>query len=508
MTSKSTIRKKVQYKRLNKGCQRWIPHSYQKRAIRFAIERMCAALFLDPGLGKTSITLGAFKILKDQGMVDRLYVIAPLRVAHCVWPNEAEKWEDFKHLKVAILHGPDKEKLLESEADIFVINPEGLEWLLGVEKIKSEYTGKVSIRVNPARVKQLNAQRSMLVVDESTKFKNPASHRFRVLKELIPKFRRRYILTGTPAPNGLMDLFGQMYIVDEGRSLGKFITHYRRDFFDSTGFGGFVYTPKPDALERILEKIAPYTLRMRAEDYLELPQKIVTPIYVELPPEARKVYKEMERLMIAELQSGEVLTAVHAGAAAGKCRQVANGGIYRDDNMRQLAKIKSEEWIDLHEAKVDAVEELFSELNGAPLLVAYEFKHDLYRLQKRFPHAEVIGGGVSAKRSKEIERAWNDGNIEMLLAHPAAVGHGLNLQEKCQHVCWHSNTYDFELEDQFNKRVLRQGNKAPRVFIYKVIALNTVDEVIIPNLGEKDFTQSSFLDALKAYAETLEEWAM
>lgn len=438
-------------------------------------------------------------------MVDTLWVIAPLRVAHCVWPNEVEKWEDFKHFKVSVLHGPHKDKLLEEGADIFVINPEGLDWLFGVMKKRSEKTGKVSVDVDMKRVRSLDLDRAMLAVDESTKFKNTASLRFKSLKMVLPFFRRRYPLTGTPTPNGLMDLFGQIYIVDLGKSLGQYITHYRREFFIPTGFGGFDYKLQPGAVERILERIAPITLRMKSEDYLELPEKVVVPIYIELPPKVMAFYKKMERDLLVQLKSGEVLTAVHAGAASNKCRQVINGGIYRDEEFRQLAKVSSEKWIDLHECKVDAVHELFDELSGAPLMVAYEFEHDLYRLRKRFPKAEVIGGGVSAKKSKEIERAWNDGQIEMLLAHPAAVGHGLNLQSCCRHVCWHSNTYDFELEDQFNKRVLRQGNNAPTVFIYKVIAVGTVDELMITSIGDKDHVQTSFLDNLKRFADALEE---
>lgn len=481
--------------------KRWMPHTYQKKAIKFVIERMAAALFLDPGLGKTSICLGAFKILKEKGFVDVAYVIAPLRVCYSVWPREIEKWADFNGMKVAVLHGPDKEEALRSDADIFVINPEGLEWLLGVHKVKNEKTGKVSIKHDMRRIKSLGFGQAMLIVDESTKFKNTGSQRFKMLRPILQKFRRRYILTGTPAPNGLMDLFGQMFIVDLGRSLGQFVTNYRSKFFDATGFGGFDWVPKHDTPKQIEKLLKPLALRMEARDYLELPEEVVNPVYMDLPPDVMRIYKEMEQEMLAQLESQEIVTAVSAGAASNKCRQIANGGIYREDYIRAQAKVRSERWIDLHTVKVDATVDLVEELGGKPVLVAYDFEHDLHRLLKAFgKDTPYIGGGVSGKRAAAIERAWNLGQVPVLLGQPASMGHGLNLQEAGQHIVWHSLTYDLELYDQFIKRVLRQGNKHARVFIHQLIMRGTVDEAILLALADKDHTQQTFLKALKTYA--------
>lgn len=434
--------------------------------------------------------------------------MAPLRVAYSVWPREVEKWEDFKDLKVAVLHGPNKEELLHSDADIFVINPEGLNWLFGVHKVWKEVTSKVTGEIirkgtlvhDTKRIKSLDLADAMLVVDESTKFKHGTSDRSKSLKPVLPKFRRRYILTGTPAPNGLMDLFGQIYILDLGRSLGQFITQYRNEFFDATGFGGFEWVPKPDAPKQIEKRLKPLALRMEARDFLELPDEVITDIRIDLPPDARKIYEEMEELMMSQLDKGEIVTAVSAGAASMKCRQIANGGIYREDYIRAQAKTRSERWLDVHDAKIEATLDLVEELAGKPLLIAYEFEHDLARLLGALgKDTPYIGGGVSGPRAAAIERAWNLGQLPILLGQPASMGHGLNLQAAGQHILWHSNTYDLELWDQFNKRVSRQGNKHKQVFIYRLIAPRTVDEAMTEAIFKKDGVQSSFLNALKSY---------
>jgi len=486
----------------------WTPHSYQKKAIKFAVERMVAALFLDPGLGKTSIVLATFKILQKKGFIGKMFVVAPLRVCQMVWPKEAKKWKDFHGFRVELLHGPDKEEALWREADIYVINPEGLSWLLGVHKVEKvtvnkftkEETTHVYLVEDKKRIKALHLEDAMLVVDESTKFKKSTSDRSKILKMVLKFFRRRYILTGTPVPNGLLDLFGQIYILDLGKTLGSYITSYRNTFFDPSGFGGYTWLPKEDTPKRIEKLLKPLAIRMEAADHLKLPKLILNDIYVDLPPAAWKVYKEMEKELFAQLDRGEIVTALSAGAAAGKCHQIANGGIFREEYLRAEAKIRSERWIDLHEAKLDAVEDLIEEIGGKPVLVAYDYEHDLYRLKKRFgkdtPH---IGGGVSGKRAIEIEAAWNRGEIPVLLGHPASIGHGLNLQEACQHIVWHSLTYDLEFYDQFVQRVLRQGNPHTRVFNHRIVARGTLDEMILLALAEKDGTQKRFLNALKSY---------
>lgn len=462
----------------------WTPHAYQKNAIKFLLEHACAGLFLDPGLGKTSITLGAFKILKKANLVKKMLVVAPLRVCYSVWPREAEKWSDFSHLKVEILHGGQKDQALRRNADIYVINPEGLEWLF-----------------SDGRFKMLDAD--WLVIDESSKFKHTNTRRFKALKPFLGRFKRRTILTGTPVPNGLLDLFGQIYILDLGNSFTPYITKFRQQFFYPAGFGGYTWLPKADTQERIQELLKPLVLRLEARDYLELPQLVTTPttdIIVELPPKARKIYDDLETIMLAELDNAEVVTALSAAAASMKCRQVANGGIYRQ--LEADPVVNSERWQDIHTEKADALKDFVEGLNGKPLLVAYDFEHDRERILKVLgKDTPYIGGGVSPKRTSELEREWNQGNLPVLLGHPQAIGHGLNLQAECQHVLWHSLTWDLELYEQFIQRVLRQGNPFSHVFVHHIIARGTVDELIMRALRTKARVQNRLLSALKEYRQ-------
>lgn len=445
----------------------WVPHSYQEDAMAFMLQRGAAGLFLDPGLGKTSITLGAFSVLKQQGLLNRMLVIAPLRVCYGVWGQEIAKWQEFNHLRVEILHGKDKDKALRRDADVYVINPEGLKWL---------FSGK-NIRV-------LDAQ--MLVVDESTKFKRTTTARFKLLRPMLGRFQRRYILTGTPAPNGLIDLFGQIYILDEGTSLGRFITHFRNEYFYPTGYLGYEWTPKKDTPQRILEKISPITMRLEDKDWLKLPELIENSIVVDLPEQSMRQYKELEEEFIT-LISGEEVTAVNAGAASIKLRQLANGAAYTADGHAIL-----------HDAKLDALEDLVEELSGAPLLVLYQFKHDVARIQERFGMVPYIGSGVSEKKAEEHCMRFNMGDLPILLAHPQSAGHGLNLQERSNHVAFFGPTWDLELHIQAMKRVYRQGNPNTHVHVHTIIGRETIDEVVVRALSGKDKTQRGLLNALKA----------
>lgn len=458
----------------------WNPHGYQMSAMKFLVSTCSAGLFLDPGLGKTSISIGAFKVLKREGLVDKMLVVAPLRVCYSVWPAEVEKWADFKGLKVVVLHGKDKEKALKSDADIFVINPEGLPWLFTDGRFK---------RISP----------DILCIDESSKFKHTNTARFKMLKPYLNKFKRRWILTGTPAPNGLMDLFGQIYILDLGNALGQYVSHYRNEFFAPSGFGGYDWKLQEDGEARIHAAIKPLTMRLAAEDYLTLPKLVENIIRVELPPKARRVYDEMEAALLTELESGEVVVAMSAAAASNKCRQVANGAIYKTLDPTEPLGPGEKKWEALHTAKIDALLDLIEECSGQPVLIAYEYQHDLERLLAALgPDTPYIGGGVSGKRSQEIERDWNAGKLPYLLGHPLSMGHGLNLQGSGNHVAWFSQTWDLELLEQLIKRVLRQGSKHTHVFVHKIVAVGTVDEVILKAQGAKHKTQKALLDALKS----------
>lgn len=469
---------------------KYTPHNYQKRAIKFVIERGAAGLFLDPGLGKTSITYASFRVLRRAQQVQNMLVVAPLRPATSTWPREAQKWDDFKDLNVHVLHGDHKQMLLEQPHDVSVVNPEGLEWLLGITDAKGKYW--------KGAAQKLGMKWDMLVVDESTRFKHPNTKRFKVLKNHLHKFDRRVILTGSPAPNGYADLFGQIYLLDMGRSLGEYITHFRNKYFFSTGFGGYTLIPKENTQEDIQERIKPLVLRMAAEDYLDMEPYVSNVIEVDLPEDARRTYYSMEKLLIAQVKEG-LVTAANVATSTQKCRQIANGGIYLDPEFDETTeRLKPRKVSQIHDAKTEAVVELIEELSGQPALIAYEFKHDLERLQKVFPDAPYLGGGVNPKKSREIEDKWNAGLIPVLLAQPQSVAHGLNLQGVGAAVIWYGLTYNLEDYEQFIRRIWRQGQKA-RVVVHHIVARKTVDEAIMKGIGKKDRTQRALLAALKEH---------
>lgn len=285
----------------------WVPHPYQQRGVEFLCQQNSAALFLDPGMGKTSIVLAAFARLASATQANRMLVIAPLRVVHTVWEQEARKWTQFRHLRFSVLHGSKKDAALKAEADIYLMNPEGCEWLA------QKYFGR------PLPF-------DTVVIDELTKFKNSRSVRSKQLRPRLGGVRRRWGLTGTPVPNGYMDLFGQFLMLDDGAALGKYITHYRDQYFQP-GYDGFSYTLQRDGAARIEARIAPYVLRMAASDYLDLPPLVDDIRLVELPAEARKTYEQMKKDMLTELPEG-VVTGANAAAVYSKLKQMANGAVY------------------------------------------------------------------------------------------------------------------------------------------------------------------------------------
>lgn len=485
----------------------WKPHAYQKKAVKFLLEHAGAGLFLDPGLGKTSITLSALKILKAEEVSGASLVVAPLRICHSVWPAEAKKWTNFEDMNIAVLHGSKKEQVLtESGADVFCINPEGLEWLFGVTKTKGR-NGKTRVDIDKKRCDYLFKTLNLtdLIIDESTKFKRAGSQRFKILRLVLQYFKRRWILTGTPAPNGMMDLFAQIFIIDLGRSFTPYITHFRKRFFNSVGFGGFTYVLRPGAEEEIYKIIKPLVLRLDAKDYLDVPEVIPNPVKFTLPEDAMAIYQEMEDELVIELNTG-IVTAASGAAAMGKCEQIANGGLYKQQDALLAGKRKKgvDGWTLIHEAKNEIVQEIVDELNGQPVIIAYQFDHDLDRLKSVFgDKTPYIGGGVSAKEGKAIEADWNRGRIPVLLLQPQSAAHGLNLQgasaEEVGHVVWYSLTSDLELFDQLNKRIARQGSKHKRVIAHMLIARRTVDEAKERRLASKDKRQTALLDALRTY---------
>jgi SNF2 family DNA or RNA helicase len=338
-----------------------------------------------------------------------------------------------------------------------------------------------------------------VLVHNCDAFKHERTQRFKLLKYLIPTFRRRYILTGTPATNGLLDLHGQIYILDQGNALGRYITHYKQAYFDQSGYGGYTWTPKPGAADAIYEKLRPMVLRMDADDYISLPERIDNVVYVDLPAKARKVYSEIEIQFLTTLENGENITTPSAAAAGMKCRQIANGAMYRNLEQRIDAVVHSEEWVSVHDAKLEALEEIVGSQQGKPVLVAYEFEHDATRIRKQFPHAVFLADYTGTKIMDAIN-AWNRGEIQMLCAHPASCGHGLNLQGGGNVIVWFGLTFNLAHYQQLNARIRRSGSAHASVIVHHIVARRTVDEAVMKALKSKDKTQRDLLDALKDYS--------
>lgn len=492
----------MNYQLLKLCAEKWTPRAYQKKAAKFLLEHSAALLLQDPGLGKTVETLAAIKVLKNGGHIDRALIVAPLRVMASTWPREICKWKDFNDLTFTILHGAKKEERLQEETDIHLINPEGLDWLLNMQEKRM---GARTI-MTPDLKRWRDCGYDLLVIDEISKFKSRKSNRNKALMSVLSTFPRRWGLTGSPAPNGLLDLFGQCLLIDGGATFGPYITQYRKQFFMPSG-NGFSWELAGDWAEKaIYKKLSKIALTMRAEDYLDMPRVVDNMIKVDLPPAAREVYDAFEEHLIAQVDA-KTITAANAGVRSMKCRQIAQGAVYVDEEVIALLKLprKLREWAEIHDEKIDALDSLVSELQGSPVLVAYDFGHDLARIRKwyekkfgtKYGDFPFIGSGVTLKRQNELETLWNAGALPFLAGHPASMGHGLNLQESGHNVCFFSMTWDFDLYDQLIRRVHRQGQKADRVFVHHILAANTVDIDMLYALRGKRRGQNALFEALK-----------
>lgn len=494
--------------------QPYTPHAYQKKAIKFLLEHPAAALFLDPGLGKTSITLAAQLFLKRKQHARGLLVVAPLRPAKTVWPKEVRKWKDFQGLDLVLLHGPDKEKLALEKHDVYVINYEGLKWLLNTgEKEKEDPAGATTVK---KRAKNDCVLKAMLragfidgiCFDELSKLKNTDAKMYKAMEKWVHRFDRRWGLTGTPAANGYLNLFGQVKMLDLGKAFGPYVTYFRASYF--TPVGDFKWEVSAGAEKVIHERLKPLALRMDAEDYLKLPKYRPVSVFYDLPEKLRPRYEELEDDLYTQLESGIEIAAVNNGVASGKCRQFTSGAMYRvpvDPLTGAPLKRKDDAYDVLHDEKLEAFDELIEELQGQQVIVAYEYKHDLDRLQKRYGKRKdltvdgllpVLGGSTSADRGAMLEDMWNKGRLPWLFGQPQSMAYGLNLQES--HACnviWFTLTWDFELYDQLVRRLLRQGNNAPVVNVYHMLCRDTVDERVARTIVRKDKVQSQLLDALK-----------
>jgi SNF2 family DNA or RNA helicase len=469
----------------------WQPHPKQREALDFLLRRNYAGLLLDPGCGKTSISLEAVRILKEVGQIKKVLLIAPLLVCQDVWGNEIDKWSQFNHLRYGLMHGKDKNTVLKGDYDIYAVNFEGLDWLMQLDA-----HSKVP---NLAKFKALGFD--ALIVDELSRFKHVDTKRFKMFKHLLKSFNIRWGLTGSPASRNLEDLFGECYTLDEGATLGRFITHYRSQFFvpDPSGFG---YKVRHGAEPEIYKKISPLMLRMAAEDVIpDMPLVQFNDLFIDLPPKAREIYDSLEDDLIAKFEDKTVV-ATNAAVAMSKCCQVANGSIYLDPEYTELGlKSNGREWVQLHTAKLDRLELLVDELQGQPLFVAHYFKHDLDALKTRFPKAHCLGGGMSTEEVRKTTLAWNKGEIPLLFANPASVAHGLNLQYGGHHVAFFSMVWDFELYDQFIRRVRRQGSRSEVVYVHHILARKTVDLLMLKALKSKDKVQQELFKGLKELQE-------
>ncbi len=429
------------------------------------------------GLGKTSISLAASKILLDKSIVRGVLVISPLRPAKLTWPAELDKWDEFRGLDMVVLHGPKKDSLLAEQHQIYVINPEGLDWLF------QPVWQKKTCRLRAERMRYLMERFDMLIIDESTKFKSPTSQRFGMIKASLNYWRRRYILTGSPSPNGVQDLWAQMYILDGGMSLEPFITHFRNKYFYTPPGGSeWDLRPFPGAEEKIAAKIDHLVLRLKAEDYLQLPELVYNPIQVDMPLSVWKLYHELENEFYLLLEEGEV-TVANMAVLGNKLRQLVSGALYVEGTPSAL-----------HESKLDALEELVEELSGQPILLGYDFVFEAEMIKKRFPQAVFLDG----KHDEQIVEAFNQGRVPILAGNPASIGHGLNLQKACCHVVYLTLTWNLENFEQFIRRVLRQGNSAMRVMCHIILARGTVDETVWKTIQSKDLSQKSLLNHLRS----------
>ena len=447
---------------------KFIPHDYQRYAAEFIITHPISALLLDMGLGKTSIALTAINDLLfdsfDSFEIHKVLVVAPLRVARDTWSAEIEKWEHLKNLQYSVVVGPAQERLkaLCTPADIYIINRENIQWLVEESGLTFDF--------------------DMAVIDELSSFKNHQSKRFKAFMKVRPKLKRIVGLTGTPASNGLMDLFAEFKLLDMGERLGRLIGQYRNAYFQPDKRNGMVvysYKPLPDAEQRIYDKISDITISMKATDHLKMPELISAEYMVQLSENEKEKYDRLKKDLIFSTEDNEV-TAANAASLSNKLSQMANGAVYSDDG----------ETVHIHDRKLDALEDIIESMNGRPLLVAYWFKHDLERIKKRFEIREI-------KSSEDISD-WNSGKIPVALIHPASAGHGLNLQSGGSTLVWFGLTWSLELYQQTNARLWRQGQTADTVVIQHIIAKSTIDEQIMKALKTKDTTQAALITAVKA----------
>lgn len=440
-------------------------HDYQKRMIDLVIKKPRLGLFLSMGMGKTVITMTAIQeLMYDRFQVSRVLVIAPKRVAEDTWTREHAKWDHLKALRISKVLGSARQRVraLEAEADVYVTGRDNVIWLIKYYQ---------HLRRWPF---------DMIVIDELSSFKNPQAKRFRALRKVMPLVDRVVGLTGTPSPNGLMDLWAEIYLLDQGERLGNTLGAYREKYFRPGARNGYVvykWEPFRNAQREIEDKINDICISMSAADYLTIPKRIDNVIPVQLSPEEAEAYKRMERDQLLRIE-GDDITALNAAAVMTKLLQIANGSVYTTEGKT----------VKIHEAKLEALAEIV-DTTDSPVLVFYSYKHDLSAVRSRIK-------GVRVLETEEDIDDWNGGKVRVLLAHPASVGYGLNLQDGGHVIVWYGLTWSLELYQQANARLYRQGQEKP-VIIHHLIAEGTVDEDVMAALRNKNTDQAALLAALK-----------
>lgn len=443
------------------------PHDYQSYATKFILDNPISAVLLDMGLGKSVITLNAiFDLCLDSFEISKVLVIAPLRVARDTWPLEIKKWDHLKGLTYSVAIGNERQRkmALMEKSNIYLINRENVDWLINESGMPFDY--------------------DMVVIDELSSFKSHQTKRFKSLLKVRPKVKRIVGLTGTPSSNGLMDLWAEFRLLDMGERLGRFITHYRNNFFEPDKRNGqmiFSYKSKAGAEDEIYRLISDITISMKSTDYLKMPECIINEVPVILSEKEQKAYNSLKKDLVLSLK-GEEIDAINAAALSNKLCQMANGAVYGEDK-----KV-----LEVHDKKLDALEDLIEAANGKPVLVVYWFKHDLERIKKRFSIREI-------KSTIDI-KDWNNGEVPVAVIHPASAGHGLNLQAGGSTLIWFGLTWSLELYQQTNARLWRQGQKET-VVINHIIAKGTIDEDVMKALNKKEVSQEALLEAVKARIE-------
>ena len=440
------------------------PHAYQSWATDFILSHPVSAVFLQMGLGKSVITLTALKQLLMTGESRRILVVAPLRVARDTWPEELRKWDHLTGLQCAVAVGTEKQRreALSRDAEITVINRENLPWLVSGFPFRWD----------------------TVVLDELSSFKSWQSRRFKALLAVRPKIRRIIGLTGTPTSGGLMDLYAEFRLLDQGERLGKSITRYRDQYFlpDKRSWQQvFTWKLRPGSEEAIYDRIRDITFSMKSVDFLKMPSLVMNTVKVKLSPEEQKRYETLAEQLLLSLPEGELVDGKNAAVLCGKLSQMANGAIYTESGAVA----------ELHSRKLDALEDLIEGANGQPLLVAYWYRHDLDRIRSRFPEARPL-------ISSEDFADWNAGRVPLALIHPASAGHGLNLQVGGSALVWFGLTWSLELYQQTNARLWRQGQQADTVVIHHIVAEDTIDEAILQALSRKETTQDALMAAVRA----------